>query len=1321
MTTAPTQAAHPPRRARYALAAVATLLTLISTIFVGGLPAQAAVISAQLGVISDGTGPFDELDADANNGLVRTHDTVAYGWQYNTDETAVDATFVQTISAPTTGVTFSESSLVLCTGPNGGSISADGLTITCQVALPANTTGSIPINVTVDGTNPNGTVITTALTVDSVDAGTQLTTIVAAPNFDLKKNIFAFSAATVLNGELGRYASYVWAVSAPTSLKGSENLTSPFTFVDDVSGVSPNAQLISCPAITAGYEGYHMPYSAIGITPAANAGNSVANSGTTNCTQPNGAGTDIQVTVTGADLSADSIPTLSADSNPVAGGSNYVATGIVFLFIPTSDIVDAGGSIDTTNQFRGFDPDSISGQSNFGTGYESGSDPTTPACEFVSDNSTRANNNCFSFTMVATQGAHDKYLLTMDASAYAGGGTGAHAGNGVVAPGTEYQSQLVIANVGVTDFTGQGICDIWDPATQQITAAGDVLRNSTTLMDPSQYTVEFGAFPLTNDDDRRNLNCGTGTWYPSIAAAGGASVVNAIRFLPKWDMTPNEQDLFRVRFVAVDNPYGTIIGDWANVNFGGGWSNSNYDKNSNTGGVGDRLTLTPAQAGISKTTVPAASSVLAGQSLTYRLQPTLTTAADTPAPVENVTVVDTLPSCLQYVASSASLPVTLTPGNTGTDGIPCTGDTGETGDVLTFALGTQTPNTVLPAITYQVSTLGTTPNGTHASNTAVVSFDGADPIDLSRRTAVYDIVILNQAQFSIAKTTDTPLVQVRDSFRYTISYRNNTGNTVAQAQLIDELPYNGDSRGTSYTGQADFAGATGVPSNAVVECTTDAHGTIGADPATNTNTWSTACPANTTAVRITVTTIPDAAVGGVTLQFTGLANQEGDHYINNVAGARVSGLTNVIPPTAPVRVDVIASTIGDVVWNDANYNGLQDEGETGVEGVTVTLAGTDDLGNPVSASTTTAADGSYLFSNLRAGTYTVSFTAPSGEEFTIQNAGDGSNDSRVPVGLGTQSAAPITLGVDSDNLAQDAGISSPDISLVKSASPPANGEKYQAGETVTYTFVATNTGPTPLTGVTVTETSFTNGAGDVLTLTTPIVASVPSPFDGTLASGASVTFTATYVVTQADVDAAGSIDNSAHVVGLSPAFQQVTDDSDVSINTGTPAPGISLVKGVANKPANGVGFVAGETVKYIFTVRNTGNVTLSDVTVTEDSFTNAAGQKLKLTTGPDAPAGFTGTLAPGEQVVFTGSYILTAADTTGDLVNVATVTGTPPTGTPPTSTDRVKTPTYAPPGASTVSLPNTGIDVTSGAMGALLLLLLGTVLMMRRRRLQHGK
>ena len=76
--------------------------------------------------------------------------------------------------------------------------------------------------------------------------------------------------------------------------------------------------------------------------------------------------------------------------------------------------------------------------------------------------------------------------------------------------------------------------------------------------------------------------------------------------------------------------------------------------------------------------------------------------------------------------------------------------------------------------------------------------------------------------------------------------------------------------------------------------------------------------------------------------------------------------------------EVPPSTLSGYVYIDANDNGVKDAGDAGIAGVAVRLAGIDDLGNPVSAVTTTDAGGAYSFGILRPGTYVVTETQPAG-------------------------------------------------------------------------------------------------------------------------------------------------------------------------------------------------------------------------------------------------------------------------------------------------------------------------------------------------------
>ncbi|RJE78543.1 SdrD B-like domain-containing protein [Paracoccus sp. JM45] len=115
--------------------------------------------------------------------------------------------------------------------------------------------------------------------------------------------------------------------------------------------------------------------------------------------------------------------------------------------------------------------------------------------------------------------------------------------------------------------------------------------------------------------------------------------------------------------------------------------------------------------------------------------------------------------------------------------------------------------------------------------------------------------------------------------------------------------------------------------------------------------------------------------------------------------------------------DPATASLGNIVFFDANKDGIQSASETGVQGVTVTLF----AGGVALATTTTDANGNYLFSGLQAGTYTVGFTEKAGFDFTTANAG--SNDALdSDADPATGMTGPITLGIGQTNLDVDAGL-----------------------------------------------------------------------------------------------------------------------------------------------------------------------------------------------------------------------------------------------------------------------------------------------------------
>ncbi|MFN8445053.1 MAG: SdrD B-like domain-containing protein [Caldilineaceae bacterium] len=114
-----------------------------------------------------------------------------------------------------------------------------------------------------------------------------------------------------------------------------------------------------------------------------------------------------------------------------------------------------------------------------------------------------------------------------------------------------------------------------------------------------------------------------------------------------------------------------------------------------------------------------------------------------------------------------------------------------------------------------------------------------------------------------------------------------------------------------------------------------------------------------------------------------IGNGEGDDGDCNLAG--IDANTNQTVDFGFYRLE-----LGNQVWNDANNNGLLDNGEQGIDGVAVDLL---DGQGAVVQSTTTANGGFYLFQGFARGIYQVRITAPAGYVSSTPDAGDPDVDS----------------------------------------------------------------------------------------------------------------------------------------------------------------------------------------------------------------------------------------------------------------------------------------------------------------------------------------
>ena len=248
---------------------------------------------------------------------------------------------------------------------------------------------------------------------------------------------------------------------------------------------------------------------------------------------------------------------------------------------------------------------------------------------------------------------------------------------------------------------------------------------------------------------------------------------------------------------------------------------------------------------------------------------------------------------------------------------------------------------------------------------------------------------------------------------------------------------------------------------------------------------------------------------------------------------------------------------------------------------------------------------------------------------------------------------------------------SPAITVTKTAAVDhgtSSDSETTTGDTIVYTITIANTGNVTLTGIDITDT-MTDGDGQSLTLTSPSTFSTY-----TLAPGATEVIQATYNIDQPAADT-GSISNTVSVDGTAPDGTEVSDDLDapVVVNTTlTPSIEVTKVSTITHSDSD-VSVGVGDTINYTITVENTGNTTLTDISVS-DIITDKASVGLTLTSGPTYDTSNTateGTLGVGESATYSATFVITQqAVNAGGVSNTASVTSKDPSGTDVTdSTD----------------------------------------------------
>ncbi|MGD1278196.1 MAG: SdrD B-like domain-containing protein, partial [Tepidisphaeraceae bacterium] len=284
------------------------------------------------------------------------------------------------------------------------------------------------------------------------------------------------------------------------------------------------------------------------------------------------------------------------------------------------------------------------------------------------------------------------------------------------------------------------------------------------------------------------------------------------------------------------------------------------------------------------------------------------------------------------------------------------------------------------------------------------------------------------------------------------------------------------------------------------------------------------------------------------------------------------------------------TSLSGIKYIDSNGNDV-DNSEPGLAGVTITLSGTNGMGNSVLQTTTTAANGSYSFTGLAPGVYTLTETPPAG--YVTEGANVGT--------LGGTSGNAVVSGITLTSGQSGSGY---------------NFAEYQTSSLSGNVYLDSNANDVDnsepgIGGVTVTLTG-TNGLGNPVTLTTTSASNGTYSFTG-LAPG-------TYTVTEtqpagytAETANAGSLGGTA-AVGVISSITVLSGNSGTNYNFGELQPVNQSLSGTVYKDITGNGLSADDTplsgvvVELFKDVNGNGVLDSSDGSPIATYTTGASGQ-----------------------------------------------------------------------------------------------------------------
>lgn len=354
--------------------------------------------------------------------------------------------------------------------------------------------------------------------------------------------------------------------------------------------------------------------------------------------------------------------------------------------------------------------------------------------------------------------------------------------------------------------------------------------------------------------------------------------------------------------------------------------------------------------------------------------------------------------------------------------------------------------------------------------------------------------------------------------------------------------------------------------------------------------------------------------------------------------------------------------IDDLTFNtppDATDNSNSTNESTAVSGNMIT----DDDGSGVDSDNQDAA-GALVIQSVDGNAVPgagLTINLPSGGTLTVQQDGSYTfdpNGGYETLGLGQSTVETFTYVLeDAEGLSNNDGSATDSVATL---SITINGEAdydfavtkivdianvSAAGTTLSYTITVTNTGDTGMTGVTPVDTLVQGASSTGLTLSGP---TGDGGVIGTIEPAEVWTYTASHVVTQAQMDDGADLVNG---VDVTTTQMGATTRSASATTTITRIRGLTVTK-TADDTTD---VVVGQVITYTYDVENTGNQTITNVSLSDahgGSGPAPVPSNETLTTdnaplGDSTDGGVNGTwdsIAPGDIVTFTATYTVTQSD-----------------------------------------------------------------------------